>query len=136
MLKETPTMSRSDLIECFNAKIGEFARDLATLFPDDSDIAAAKSGLAMSILVDEAKPSRLFHKHVTVPHGERLLAQDDEFFLTAHESEVAEDGGSAFGVSMIARLRAYWNEMTPDNRAVVWAYFKVLVMLSQRMHCN
>ena len=128
-------MARQELVECFNAKIGEFARDLASLFPDDADIAAVKSGVAMSVLVDEAKPVRLFHKHVTVPHGARLLARDEEFFLTADETDVTEEGGSAFGVALIARLRAYWRDMEKlENREAVWNYFKVLVLLSQKIH--
>jgi len=127
-------MARKELVECFNAKIKEFARDLTSLFPNDADIAAVKSGVAMSVLVDEAKPARLFHQHVTVPHGARLLARDEEFFLTADESEVTEEGDSAFGTSLIARLRTYWKEMGLENRAVVWSYFKVLVMLSHNMY--
>ena len=128
------TMAREELVECFNAKIKEFARDLSCLFPDDADIAAMKSGVAMSVLVDEAKPARLFHQHVTVPHGARLLERDEQFFLTADESQVTEEGDSAFGTSLIARLRTYWKEMGIENREVVWTYFKVLVLLSHNMY--
>lgn len=124
----------TELVECFNAKITEFARDLSGLFPSDPDIAAVKSGLSMSMVVDEAKPARLFHKFVAVPHGDRLLARDEEFFLTANEADVVRDGTVSGAVAMIARLRDYWAGMSAGDRAVVWNYFKLLVMLSRKIH--
>ena len=127
-----------EMLECFNKKLTEFGRDLARLYPSDPDILSFKASLACMTLVDPKKPERLYHAHVCKPYGERLLSRDESFFLTSNEIESAVEAHAAefpeMTRALLSKLREYWSLMSEGDKTAVWNYFKVLTMLSSKLH--
>ena len=132
-----PTASMIDL---FNNKMSEFCRDLTNMYPNDSDLMSFKTAFKMSILVDEFKPVRLFHRYVVLPFGTELLNRDECVFLNpgAVESAVKdalinESSQDLLVDTLLTNLRRYWSQMSGDDRDAVWNYFKVLILLSKKL---
>jgi hypothetical protein len=126
-----------ELLSCFNKKISEFGRDLASLYPSDTDILSFKTTLACMMLVDERKSERLFHSYVVVPYGDRLLRRDESFFLHSKEIDEVVDSHTEFPEmtqALLNKLRQYWSQMSEEDKTAVWNYFKVLSMLSRKLH--
>lgn len=126
-----------DMLECFNKKITEFARDLTSLYPSDADILSFKTSLACMMVVDTRKPEKMYHAFVATPYGDWLLAKDETFFLKSKEIEQAVDSHSEFPEltqGLLTKLREYWSQMSADDKTAVWNYFKVLTLLSRKLH--
>lgn len=126
-----------ELLVCFNKKISEFGRDLASLYPKDTDILSFKTSLACMMLVDDRKSERLFHSYVATPYGDRLLQRDETFFMQSKEIEQAVDSHTEFPEmtqALLSKLREYWSQMSDENKGAVWNYFKVLCLLSRKLH--
>ena len=127
-----------DMLECFNRKLTEFGRDLASLYPSDPDILSFKASLACMLLVDPKKPERLYHTYVSNPYGQRLLSRDESFFLTSNEIESALESHAVefpeMTQALLSKLREYWSQMREGDKTAVWNYFKVLTLLSSKLH--
>jgi hypothetical protein len=133
---------KNALVETFNVKLTEFARDLLALYPKDADVATFKTSVSMALVVDPRKAERMFHKFVTIPYGDALLARDESVFvnpglLEAKIQTMADvDTSVDFTETLLAKLRSYWADMSENDHLAVWNYFKILVLLSRKLRSD
>ena len=126
--------SKQNIVEIFNSKLNEFINDLLNIY-DDSDLHAFRTSLKMLICVDSKKPIRMFHKHVYVPYSDRIVNNDDEFFLDKDYSEDVQAVGKDvvdFNQGLVNKIKEYWKDMGSDNKEIVWKYLGLLVLLCDK----
>jgi len=120
-----------DIIDKFNRTFNEFCNDLIGVFPEDAEFQMAK--LAVTGL-SFAAPTALhdgFRNRVVVPFGDKILARDEGFFLDVdyrnHTSDMEDSE------RIVNKIKHMYRQMNTDDRAVVWKYMRVLVLLSNKI---
>lgn len=123
-------MDARQLAECFNDKSSEFVSDLCRLVPNDADFRAFKTSLALMTAVDPSKAIRMFASLVSVPYRGYIEGRDDQFFLSERFRDSHSDN---FVQALISKVSSYWtNEITDEERRVVWDYLTVLHALADQ----
>lgn len=121
----------SSFKEKFNQTFSEFMEDIIRVFPNDSDFRMYHIALQTALMLDESIVQEVFHEKVVIPYGDKILARDNSFFLTHDYSDVKSEYKQANEV--IEKIKTAWVSMSTDNQEVVWKYFKVLVLLDQKI---
>jgi len=70
------------------------------------------------------------------PHKQNIMNEDEKFFLTNATSIVkdAAEKDNNVPITQALNLKTLWEDnMTDDTKETVWKYFKVLVILSERI---
>ena len=59
-----------------------------------------------------------------------ILKEEESFFLSGGGQEEIKDKS---GIKLRDNIRSLWvSEMSPQNKEVVWKYFKIFVLLSEK----
>ena len=128
--------SKLNIVEIFNNKLYEFINDLLNIY-DDSDLNAFKTSLKLLICVDTKKPIRMFYKHIHLPYQERIVKNDETFFLekdyTVDVEAVSKDSVD-FNNGLVNKLKEYWKDMESFNKQIVWKYLGILVLLCDKFY--
>ena len=120
-----------DCLQKFNDTFSEFISDLIVAFPDDAELHMYKAAISASMCLNDRLISRVFKKYVVAPYGEKLAAKDEAFFLEHTYDDVAGEDEST--IALIEKIKGYWKDLKDDDRATVWKYFRVLILLSNRI---
>ncbi len=119
---------RIKYIDAFNTKMDDFIKDLGNLVcinPDISkEVTALSSGMRMAKNINVCTPCEMFYRTVAVPYGDRILKNDDEFFLSQTYNGVCSN-------SIVDALKTLWKSMTPEDKDHVKKHMTLLVKLSQ-----
>lgn len=115
-----------DPFAMFNRKLLDFLSDLRPLCGHLSDFNLLSSSAKWMSQFDEHKNQELFHQYLVVPHEERVLKRDDDFFM--------EGGDAAMeNVGVVKLLKVMWkDDMQLEDRDAVWSHLGVLIVLSKR----
>jgi hypothetical protein len=120
-------------LDRFNTTFKEFLRELKAAQVGGGDAEFNMINMATSAVI-MASPKLLhegFKERVAVPFGDRIVAKDEAFFLEANYADVAGDMQDAERV--INKVKGIYRCLSEDDRAVVWKYMRVLVLLSRKM---
>lgn len=108
-------------------QISNFIDELCTAYPNNTEfiIFSEKYNLIKNmnsqLVVD-------YFIQFVYPHKERIKNEDDTFFLEGGGQEELND--NKYGLRLRDNLKNIWaNEMTVENKKVVWKYFKTFVLL-------
>lgn len=121
-------MSKKIFLDAFYTQFSEFLDQLITVFPDDSDFPAYKTGL---ILLRKVNPSIVpteVYTH-TLPFDEMIRSKNEDFLLKHEFSEYTSDGGLE---QIIRKLKGLWQPLTPNNKQCIWGYLILLLDLAKR----
>ena len=122
----------SNILTAFNDHFIEFLNDVQSVFPEDTDILAAKNAL---IAIRKANPKmivKIWKTFIADKYRDQIQANDISFFLTKdYSSDVATSGNSDKIMDSIDRLREPIRNMGPDNQAKVMKYIQNLTKLSE-----
>jgi hypothetical protein len=118
-------------LDRFNTTFKEFLNQLSAVHAD-----AEFNMISMAVnAVVMASPKLLhdgFRERVVVPYGDRIIDKDEAFFLEeADYSKMAGDLQDAECV--INKVKTVYRGLNESDRAVVWKYMRVLVMLSRKL---
>lgn len=116
--------------DIFNEKTEEFLKELSTSFPDIVQFSHFKTGFMFLKSFDRKQPQSIFNTYVYVPYKDKILAQDEGFFLT-NDYDIQSDSKESW-VQFIDNIRAVWTGLSDANKDVIWKYFKVLVVLNEK----
>ena len=110
-------------------QISNFIEELNTTFPNNNDIEMFKEKFLFLKSVNSQLIIEYFIKFI-YPLKESILNQDENFFLEGGgQDEVKETNG----LNMRDNLKKLWiGEMSNDNKTVVWKYFKIFILLSEK----
>lgn len=126
-------MDKSQCLNIFNQKLREFVNDLIAVFPNDTDLYSFKTSLNMIGLVNERQMLDLFIRFVHKSYKTQILNRDESFFLThTYNDEISHAGDNNMTNQLIAKIKSYWADMSPENKGIVWTYFEVLIRLAEK----
>lgn len=120
-----------DYLEKFNDTILELVDDLIRVFPGDSDFKMYKFAIQGAIIADPQIVQRVFRERICTVYGEKIVARDEEFFISNTYSDMKEEFSEA--EQLISKLKGCWSGLTPAQRDVVWKYMRLLVMLDKKI---
>jgi hypothetical protein len=124
---------REALVGAFVDVLKKFCKDVSDAYVGaNAELASFRSSVVLFCNTCPDACARLFHDRVTLPHGDRIAARDESFFLT---HDIAPD--SAFDVdAIIDKIRAIWREMDPGDKASIWRYMDALMSLTRKIHAS
>jgi hypothetical protein len=127
----TNPITNTNILTIFNDHFVEFLTDIHNVFPEDTDILAAKNSL---IAIRKANPKlivRIWLKYVADPYQDRILAGDVNFFIEKdYTNDLNRSGNSDHIMECIDRLRNPVKQMSPDNQAKTMKYIQNLCKLA------
>lgn len=119
----------------FNNVISDLISELCELYPSDRDIKIFREKFNMITKVNNQMVLRGFLLHV-YPHKQNIMNEDEKFFLSNATDLVkdAADKDDNVSITQALNIKKLWeSNMTPETKSAVWRYFKVLIVLSERI---
>jgi hypothetical protein len=110
-------------------QIDNFINELCTIFPKNNDILLFREKY---ILVKSANSKLVIEYFIQFiyPLKKKIMDQDESFFLDGGGQEEIKDTS---GLKFRDNIKTLWiAEMSPENKEVVWKYFKIFVILCEK----
>lgn len=120
-------MSRRIFLPAIYTHFREFLDQLTLLFPEDDEIPAYKTGLALLQKTNPLLVPREVVNHVS-PFEEIIRNKDEKFFLEYEFSEY-QDGTID---KVIGKVKGLWGTLTDANKTAIWNYITILLDLAKR----
>lgn len=125
--------SNESTLKKFNTNLECFLVDLSKIFPDhNNNIRIFKEKFTLLTQVNKRKVLDIFIMHV-YPHKDEILSKNDDFFLSMYEKngDKLSESDPMFESLNLGEL---WrrDSLEDKHREMIWTYFKVLCVLSER----
>ena len=121
----------SSILTAFNDHFIEFVSDIINVFPNDTDLLAAKNSFS---LIRKANPKliiKIWSSHVVYKYAEQIDEGDIGFFINKDYSDDLEKADNSEKImEAIDRLRNPIKMMTLEDRAKSMKYIQNLKKLS------
>lgn len=117
--------------ELFNEKLSEFFKDIIESFPEIIEFKRFKSGLTLLRNVDPKSPQNIFNNYVVTKFNEAIIKKDDSFFLENNDFGIVSTRKD-YWIDFINQLKSIWKTIDQENKDVIWKYFQVLLILSEK----
>lgn len=126
-------MDKSTILQTFNNHFFEFVDDIQSVFPDDTDIMAAKTALVSMRKLNPRLIPKIWYECIVVKYDENIQNGDISFFLNKDYTEDLADMGSSANtiVSKINILREPIKNMGEENQDKSMKYIKNLNKLAK-----
>jgi len=123
------------LLSAFNNQLQEFIEELIKVFPEDNDFKTFETSLYMLKKANPRKILELFKTYI-IPYSDKILKKDENFFLEENYEHLYNQNNTNAekGWIITNKLKKYWNEISNNTKDIIWEYFKVLILLSNK--CN
>ena len=115
--------------QTFLQNTDNFINDLSNIFPTNKEISLLKEKYYLAKDIDNKIIITYFLQYI-YPHKQRIINQDETFFLEGGgQEEVKESNGLKFRDN----IKNLWlNEMSNDNKMIIWKYFKIFIVLCEK----
>jgi GTPase SAR1 family protein len=132
----------------FNTQLDNFLTELRELFPNEIKIRVVQDKLKMLRSMSSRIIIEHFHQHV-LPFQAQIMNQDESFFMHNAEQlihtkydenqQIIQETGSDISKNDVMKafqiIKEIWsNQLTEDNKQIIWNYFKVMVVLCKRYY--
>lgn len=126
-------MDKSTILQAFNNHFFEFVDDVQSVFPEDTDIMAAKTALVAMRKMNPRLIPKIWYEYVVLKYDENIQKGDITFFLNKDYSEDLVDMGSSANtiVSKINILREPIRNMGAENQDKSMKYIRNLNKLAK-----
>jgi len=123
------------ILSGFNDHFLEFITDISNVFPNDSDILAAKNSL---MLIRKANPKiiiGIWHSHIVVKYKDAIESGDIGFFLEKnYVDDLNQSTNAGKIVEAIDRLRTPIKMMNSEDQKKTMKYIQNLTKLAFLFH--
>ena len=126
-------MTKLDFYEKFNDNLLEFAKALTDVFPNIQEFHKFSSGIILLKNIEPKTLENIFRTYVLAKYKDQLLCKDDNFFLQHAGYDVLSQRQD-YWLSFIDQLKNMWKTLDDDNKEIIWQYFHVLTVLSDKCH--
>ena len=116
-------------LTAFNNLVIKFNDDLIDTFPEEPDFKVYKRAIILLNMANAKKICKLF-KNYMILYREKIVNEDETFFLNTNYKEIVEDAGTEGVESIIQKLKHYWTSLSIGNKTKVWGYLNSLIKLS------
>jgi hypothetical protein len=120
-----------DYVSKFNDTLIELVDDLIVVFPNDGEFRMYKMAIKGAMIADKTIVHKVFHEQVCNVYGDKILARDEAFFMNSDYDNMKQEFSQAD--SLIKKLKDCWNSLTEDQRAVIWKYLRILLLLDNKI---
>lgn len=126
-------MDKSTILQAFNNHFFEFVDDVQSVFPDDTDIMAAKTALVTMRKMNPRLIAKIWYEYIVLKYDDQIQNGDISFFLNKDYSEDLTDMGSSSNtiISKINILREPIKNMGQENQDKSMKYIKNLNKLAK-----
>jgi len=115
--------------QIFLQQTDNFITELCTIFPKNSDILLFREKYNLLRSANSKLVIQYFVQYI-YPHKDKILGQDESFFLEGGGQEELK-GNS--GLRFRDNIKTLWiGEMSDQNKDIVWKYFKIFVILCEK----
>jgi hypothetical protein len=115
--------------QIFLQQTDNFINELCTIFPKNSDILLFREKYNLLRGVNSKLVIEYFVQYI-YPHKNKILAQDESFFLEGGGQEELKGNN---GLKFRDNIKTLWlGEMSDQNKDIVWKYFKIFVILCEK----
>ena len=114
-----------DVHDLFNDKLRALIADLVFICPDVSDFRMLRNAFSMAVSIDRTSPQKYFAQFIG-PYADQSRASDERFFLEHRYEDVT----GLIGTDVVEKIKGVWGTLGDENKATVWKYFQVLLVLS------
>ncbi len=115
--------------QVFLQNTDNFINDLCRIFPQNRDINLLKEKYYLVKDLDNKLIITYFVQYV-YPHKDRILKQDDSYFLDGGGQDEIKDTS---GLRFRDNIKDLWiNQISDENKGIVWKYFKIFVLLCEK----
>ena len=110
-------------------QIENFINEICTIFPNSNEMLLLREKFNMIKSMNSKIIVEYIIQHI-YPLKQMILEQNEEFFLNGGGQEEIKDNS---GLRFRDNIRKLWmTEMIDENKEIVWKYFKVFVILSDK----
>lgn len=121
----------SNILTAFNDHFIDFVTDVQNVFPEDTDILAAKNAL---IAIRKANPKmivKIWNSYIVGKYKPEIEAGNLEFFINKdYSQDISSASNSDKIMESINRLREPIKQMTPESQAKTMKYIQNLTKLA------
>jgi hypothetical protein len=121
----------SNILSAFNDHFVEFVSDIHSVFPDDTDVLAAKNAL---IAIRKANPKmiiKIWNVFIVGKYSNEIESGNLDFFMNKdYSNDVSNTGDPTKITESIDRLRAPIKLMGKDNQEKTMKYIQNLTKLA------
>jgi hypothetical protein len=122
----------SNILTAFNDHFSEFINDVQSVFPEDTDILAAKNALTTIRKANPKMIVKIWKAFIADKYKSEIEAGNIAFFVDKdYSTDVSISQHSDKIMESIDRLRAPIKNMSPDNQAKTMKYIQNLTKLSE-----
>ena len=106
-------------------QITNFINELNEIYPDNKEITVFRERFNLLKNVNSQLILDYFIKYIYT-YKEKILNENENFFLDGGGQEKIHESN----LNMRDNIRTLWiNNMTEDNKKIVWKYFKTFILL-------
>ncbi len=120
--------------ELFNDKADEFLKELIDNFPPYAfQFKHIKTGMTVLRNLDPKKPQHIFNDYILRKYKDAILKKDESVFLEETQFDIYSNR-KEYWLEFIENLKMIWKDLSAENKEIIWKYFHVLVVLTEK--CN
>ena len=113
----------------FIKQIDNFMNELTTIFPNSKDILLLSEKYNLIRNINSNLIIEYFILYI-YPHKNIINNEDDSFFLEGGGQDELKDKS---GLKFRDNIKTLWkNEMSDENKEIIWKYFKIFMLLSEK----
>lgn len=121
-------MSKKIYVDAFFDQYEDFLQQMVTSFPEDSDWARYRTGIAV---FRRANPMSIVKTtwDGIAPFEPVIRKRDDTFFLTRRDSDTSSTQDPIEYI--LAKLTTAWSDLSLHNRNIIWDYVTNIMTLAK-----
>jgi hypothetical protein len=113
----------------FLKQIDNFINELCIIFPNSKDILLLSEKYSLIRNINSNLIIEYFVSYI-YPHKNTINNEDESFFLNGGGQDEIKDKS---GLKFRDNIKTLWiNEMSEENKEIIWKYFKIFMLLSDK----
>lgn len=115
--------------QTFILQIDNFLNELCTIFPDNGEILLLNEKY---ILIKSANSNLVieYFLEFIYPFKNQIISEDEKFFISGGGQEDIKNNS---GLKFRDNIKKLWiSEMSDENKVIIWKYFKIFILLSEK----
>ena len=123
-------MSQPSPLSVFNNQLIRFFEELADTFPEERDIRTALNAIQQAKKGNPRLLLDMFVMYVVSDLRDVIMNEDINGFISIVNKKILTQFNDMMAAMSI--FQKHWPTLNEDNRAAIWKYMKVLVVLSDK----
>jgi len=120
-------------LTAFNTQLDRLLENLINYFPENDNFKNFQTIFSLLKTTNPRKIKTLFKTYVTDKYKTQILEKNEDFFMENNfEEEKSNIKNDNYADDLIKQLKEHWSLIDEKNKEIIWKYFQVLVVLSEK----